>query len=206
MGILLHLCVCMVPGFVLIVAALLPLGAFVPPEYLKFFLLLGAFLLAMLFPMFMPVFQVNPYIQAVIERTLGLKKPRSVVYDCQITFSPRLCRGLRRLLDDSDDVGRLEITNEGLNFHGGCVTLALPFSCIESSKKMRTKARNLWIAGGSTRIVTSDFPGISHVDFMERQSRTSWNSRRISSEIAYAIEYGILQNRAATETVSAGLP
>lgn len=185
----------MVPGFVLIVAALLPLGAIVPPEYLKFVLLLGAFLLAMLFPMFTPVFQVNPYIQAVIERTLGLMKRKSAMYDCQITLSPRLCRGLRKLLDDADDVGRLEITSEGVTFQGGSVTLALPFRDIQSSKKMSRKARNLWIAGGSTRLATSVIDGITYIEFGERQSRTSWNSRRVSAEIAYVIEQGVQRER-----------
>ena len=141
--------------------------------------------------LFIPVFQVNPYIQAVIERTLGLKRPNSVEYDCQITFSPRLSRGLRKLLDDSDDVGRLEITSEGVTFHGGCVTLTLPYRDVESATKMPAKARNLWIAGGSTRLMTSAFDGIIYIEFGERQSRTSWNSKRISLEITHAIEYGI---------------
>jgi hypothetical protein len=194
-GFLLHLCVCMIPAAVPIVAMILAMIFAVvnsaPREYPLLFGLLGIFVMFALMLMFAPVLQVNPYIQAVIERTLGLKRPKSVLYDCQITLSPRLSKGLRRVLDDSDDVGRLEFTTEGLSFHGGCITLTLPFRDIESATKMPPKARNLWITGGAVRLVTTAFDGIAYIDFFERQSRTSWTSRRISAEISYAIEYGM---------------
>jgi membrane protein implicated in regulation of membrane protease activity len=194
-GFLLHFWACLVPGMLTILAVLIAAMISAPRELALLLALLGFTGKIVVQVLFIPVFQVNPYIQAVIERTLGLKRPKSVLYDCQITLSPRLSKGLRRLLDDSDDVGRLEFTTEGLTFHGGCITLTLPFRDIESSKKMRTKARNLWIAGGSTRLVTSAFDGINHIEFGERQSRSSWNSRRISAEIAYGIEYGMQRER-----------
>lgn len=195
MGSVLHLCASIVPAAIPVVTARLVVATSPPPEFAIPLFLLGIFAMFALMLMFMPVFQVNPYIEAVIERTRGHKRPKSVVYDCQIALSPRLSRGLRRLLDDSDDVGRLEITSEGLNFHGGCVILALPFRDIESATKMRPKARNLWIGGGALRLATSAFDGIAYIEFGERQSRTSWNSRRISAEIAYAIEYGMQRER-----------
>jgi len=181
----------MIPLVVLGIAVIITVAAQVPPVHATILIVLEYAVMVVIFLMFAPISQVNPYIQAAIGRTLGRTKPRSVVYDCQIALSPRLSKGLRRLLDDSDDVGRLEFTTEGLTFHGGCITLTLPFRDIESSKKMPPKARNLWITGGAVRLVTNAFDGITQIYLFERQSRTSWNSRRISVEIAYAVEYGM---------------
>lgn len=190
----------MIPLDVLGIAIFITVAAQVPPVHATILIVLEYAVMIVIFLMFAPISQVNPYIQAVIERTLGPTKPRSVAYDCQIALTPRLSRGLRRVLDDSDDVGRLEITNEVITFHGGSVTLALPFRDIESATRMRPKARNLWITGGAMRLVTTVFDGIKCIDFFERQSRTSWNSRRVSAEIAYAIEYGMQGERAKVET------
>lgn len=50
----------------------------------------------------------------------------------QISFDPRPFPGIRGLLEDADDTGVLKSEQDKLFFKGGHVTLAIPYSEIDS--------------------------------------------------------------------------
>lgn len=54
----------------------------------------------------------------IIRLTCGRPKSDEIVFDGQIAFSPRLCDGLRGYMEDADDIGRVMITSEGIDFTG----------------------------------------------------------------------------------------
>lgn len=151
---------------------------------------------------FFPIFQANPYIRVLVERRLGKKRADSVTYVCQCSLFPRLHRGLRGFLEDGDDMGRLEITGDGIAFAGDHVSFNLPFAMIDRFTHVNSGYRMLWIAGRRIQLFTRAFEGIESIEFMERESNMIPTSRRLSSEMIYAIGYGLQLERADNEVAS----
>jgi len=132
-----------------------------------------------------------------VNRVAGPKAPDAIAYDCQLTLSPRLCRGIRALLEDADDVGRLEVTAEAVHFTGDRIQIVLPFESISGIMQTKCDWRNFWVAGRKTRITTSAFADIEYIEFGEREARTYFSSKRVSTEIHYAIACGLEVSREA---------
>lgn len=152
---------------------------------------------------FMPVFQLNFYLRHLIRKVRGQKQPVTAAYDCQISFSPRLRHGLVANLGDSDDIGRFEITDDGIRFDGEIVQLTLPFAAIDSISRSTSDWRAMWAQGRKSRIATRGLDGISSFEIGERQSHTYWGSVQISDEIAFAFARGLqLSHKQSTRDCS----
>ena len=157
--------------------------------------------LALLICLF-PICQANPYIRMLVNRNLGPKQPDSIAYVCQCSLSPRLHGGLRGFLEDADDVGRVEITGEGILFSGDHVTLSLPFTMIDDLIRVNCGYRMLGICGDRVRLFSRAIEGIEFIEFLERESNTVPASRRLSEEMIYAIGYGMHLEGEETEAAS----
>jgi hypothetical protein len=105
----------------------------------------------------------------------------------QITFSPRICAGLRALLEDADDVGHLTITQTEIIFRGDSVNLTIPFSQIRNIQAENVGLRGLYIAAGRIRLEVGGMDEFQTVEIAERSSRVLPTSRRISRELLEAI-------------------
>ncbi len=71
----------------------------------------------------------------------------------QVTFTPRIQKGLEAIVDDADDIGCLLIETDRLHFYGDFTTLQIPFGAIGSLSFKTAKARHFWL--GARRIALS---------------------------------------------------
>lgn len=151
--------------------------------------LLMAFCLYLMLVCF-PVLQANPYVRHLVEKKHGCRQSNSNSYICQLSMSPRFYSGLRGFLEDADDLGWLEITDDGIVFKGDSMNLSLPFEAISRIATLGCGYRMLGMGGRKIRISTRALDGIQAFELSERQSYTIGTSRRLADDIIDAIEYG----------------
>lgn len=97
--------------------------------------LLGAVMAILAIPMvffFNPCAQLNPFLCWKARSTVDPVADTGDQFVCQVSFSPRLQKGLQSALDDADDIGMLTIGQQGLTFHGGFCRFSLPLNLITS--------------------------------------------------------------------------
>jgi hypothetical protein len=152
---------------------------------------------------FMPVVGMNPFIRHIVFNNLGPKPAGAICYDCQIALSPKYCTGLRKFLEDADDVGRLEINAEGVVFIGDYIHIQLPFEHIDRISRSNCGYRVLWILGTKIRIWTTALEGVDYFEFHDREANTITTSWRNCNEIFASIDHGLnlaLRDRDAKES------
>ena len=168
------------------------------------FVFLFMIVLAMAFCLYLmlvciPVLQANPYVRYLVDKRHGWRPSSSNAYICQLSLSPRFYSGLRGFLEDADDIGWLEITEDGIVFNGDSMNLSLPFEAINRIATFDCGYRMLGMCGRKIRISTRALDGIQALEFGERQSYTIDTSRRLADDIIDAIEYGWSQVRGEKE-------
>lgn len=116
----------------------------------------------------------------------------------QLTLFPRIRKGLRAILEDADDIGRLAFTANELVFQGDSVHLSLPFDCIQRVQPQSVNLRVPFIHGWRIRVAATGLPGVEWVEFAERSScvlPTSW-----------AVSHGLNERLKASVTRAAAKP
>lgn len=121
----------------------------------------------------------NPYVRRIVSRLPQEAELTGLLHVCQISFYPRVYRGLRGWMEDADDVGRLCISEDAVSFSGDHVRFSLPFDCIKAVYGFR----GFWLAERRIMIVTDIFPGYRGIQLRERESNTVMSSNRISRQI-----------------------
>ena len=125
----------------------------------------------------------NWYVRRVVRR-LGLPgEVTSGGHVFQIEFRPRLCSGLRALLDDADDVGVLRLDDEALTYHGDRVTLAVPYAAVRSLRARNIGWRSLWLGGKRIEIVAGDGERELTFELLEREAHTLPTARHVSEAV-----------------------
>jgi hypothetical protein len=170
-------------GTVGVVAVVLLRSTFpVPLAYalMPFIIALGLSLLLFYFaPLLL---EVNYYVRFVVRQYAQTEAESS--YVCQVSGTPRLFRGARAFLEDADDVGILNLSNDGLSFTGDHITLRVPYSSIASVTQRNIGWRGLWfVYGNRIRVNLRSGNDYQSFDFVERQSNTVTSSRRLSNTI-----------------------
>jgi len=201
-----------VPGFVLgasgAAASLCLAGAFLAKEYQFLLLAIGAAAVVVFgLGLFLwPVAVGNLYVRRIAKGSLDRRLPGSPSYICQISFLPRLHGGFRGFMEDADDVGHLQITDEVLSFTGDHVCLLLRLDCIQGFTSHNVGWRGMWLAGKRIRITTSVVDGVNSLELCERQSGTVVSSQRISAEIIQELRRRIQRVGGADPRISGGTP
>ncbi len=163
----------------------------IPPNLLFLFISgLVAFLMSFFLIHFRPLFfGVNWYIRSIVKRLNIAGESYSHDEIFQISFDPRLLKGIRGILENADDIGLLKLEQKKLLFKGDHVTLAIPYSEIESIEARDVGWRGLWMGGKRLRI-TGKIQHYKCVEFGERTSWTLSKSKKIANRIYHMlIEY-----------------
>jgi hypothetical protein len=159
------------------------------PPNLLFLLISGlvALLMSFFLIQFMPFFVAgNWYIRTIVKRLNIADESYGDDDIFQISFDPRLYKGIRGALEDADDIGLLKLEQEQLLFKGDHVTLAIPYSAIESIQTRNIGWRSLWMGGKRLRI-TGKIQHYNSVEFLERTSCTLSKSKKIANRIHHRL-------------------
>jgi hypothetical protein len=180
-----------------LVMSALPFG--VVPVLLPFSaIILGAF--------FLPFGFGNRVVTRLVQEQAGAK-PGPDDFIVQVTFSPRIRRGMRSLLEDADDVGLLSFSDSELVFKGDSVTLRVPFRCLRTVKKRSLGLRGLYVYGDRVAAELDGLPGMKSAAFAERSSYilpTSWKvTRMLHAKIQGAMIAGRTGSQAGQQEVKA---
>lgn len=101
----------------------------------------------------------------------------------QLTLSPRLRTGLRSLLEDADDIGRLSFRGSKLIFEGDSVRLTVPFCCLETVRARNIGFRRVFVYGPRIEAVVSGLPNVAALEFAERSSWVLPGSRKTTRKL-----------------------
>ena len=96
----------------------------------------------------------------------------------QLTLSPRVKRGLRALIEDADDFGRLTLRPDGLAFEGDAVTLWIPNHAIISVKGKNVGARGRYVSGGRILLETRGLEKFQGFEIADRSALLSAHASR----------------------------
>jgi hypothetical protein len=136
-----------------------------------------------------PFGQANLFIRQQVHK-LGTEPIDGESFVVQLTLHPRLKRGLRGMVEDADDFGRLIFRPEGLVFEGDAVTLWLPYGAIVSVQGKNVGARGRYIAGGRILLETRGLENFEGFEIADRSSLTSAQASRQARKI-----FGLLSGR-----------
>ncbi len=168
-----------VPVFIaVLILTVLPLGV------VTLLVLAPAIGLTMLF---LPFGFGNAYVTRLAGRLNGPAGGKPDGFIVQLTLSPRLCSGLRAVLEDADDIGWLNLTGSELVYRGDAVKLSIPFNRIKSVRSQNV-GRGLFLYGGRVVVSVSDLPNVTELAFSERSSWWLPTSRRIARELRRRLE------------------
>lgn len=142
----------------------------------------------------LPFLLANPYIRYLLRKEFAAKTASTPCYDCHITLTPRLYTGFRGVIEDADDIGRLEISRDALVFTGDHINIYLPFDSIVSATSENCGSRRLWMLGNQIVIRTDKLVGLTGFHLNERQSNTTAGSHRIAKEIFRVLQQRINSN------------
>jgi len=156
---------------------------FVPPVYAGLFSVFA--LMAALFCMIFvfPTGLANPYVKRLVESHPEHAGNASNSFISQLALSPRLYSGIRRFVEDADDVGGLQISESDFFFHGDSLELRVPFHCITQVEKRNVGWRGLWICGPRITVGFSGRPPNHTVEFCERSALTVVSHRRRTAKM-----------------------
>ena len=180
-----HGLLALIPVVVLVPFAVLvslKTGSF--PAFLSI-VLLTAFLPVFFFPLILG----NSYVTKLVESISPSKNSKGFVV--QMTLSPRKYSGVRALVEDADDIGRLSVTNDQVLYDGDAVKLRLPVSSIKSVESRNIGWRGMWVCSPRIRVTVAGLPGVTQVEFCDRSSLTIPDSRRKSLALKAELLAGI---------------
>jgi hypothetical protein len=191
-----------------LLGALISLGFVVPPICLLFLLirkttliifilslmfgaicLMASFIIFYCFPLLL---NVNYYIKFIAGRILSPAPEGAHI--CQISMTPKLCSGLRAVLEDADDIGYLTISGDSVEFKGDCVDFSIPKAEISGVRSCNIGWRGYWIAGKRIKLTISEHDKFKEIEISERHSWTIPDSRSIADEIHARISALLKQN------------
>jgi len=121
----------------------------------------------------LPLNYLNPYICFRLRKRFGEKSIAFPTFDVQIAFKPRHYRGLRGILDDADDIGRLTVLPGGLQFKGDHIQLQLPLEHIQNAR-----VRNHWHRCSRVHLMTNAFAGVDSIEIGFREASDLFSDRR----------------------------
>lgn len=70
----------------------------------------------------------------------------------QLTLTPRVCSGIRALLEDADDFGWLAVSDSHLLYEGDAVQFAVPLNRVRAIQRRNIGFRGLFVSGSRIRI------------------------------------------------------
>jgi hypothetical protein len=132
---------------------------------------------------FLPVGFGNPYVTRLIRSLEHGSVTEPGGFMVQLTLTPRICSGLRALLEDADDVGWLRLTESGLLFQGDSIQLAVPYAEIRDLSTENLGWRGLFVYGSPSRFAV---PGLKEATCLKFAERSSWllpSSRRNAAQL-----------------------
>jgi len=101
----------------------------------------------------------------------------------QITMVPRVRTGLRALLEDADDIGRLHFAERQLIFEGDSLHLTLPLEQVRQVRRQNIGLRGLFVYGPRIEVVVSGLRNVESVEFAERASWLLPTSRQVTRQL-----------------------
>ncbi len=116
----------------------------------------------------------------------------------QLTLSPRLRSGMRALVEDADDVGRVDLSETELIYQGDSIQLRLPFDKIRTVEVENAGFRGLF---AQWRIEIEPI-GLAEVQTIHLAERSAWlaaNSRKITSKFFLKLQEGVKRARFGPE-------
>jgi hypothetical protein len=192
----------------LLLGALVSMGLVIPPICLLFLLtkattpiilvlslmfsaicLMAGFILFYFFPLLL---NVNYYIKFIAGRIVSQAPEGAHV--CQISMTPKICCGLRAVLEDADDIGYLSISDNSVVFKGDTIDFSIPKAEISDIRSCSIGWRGYWIAGRRIKLAVSGHEKFKEIEISERHSCTIPGSRSLSDQICSRISALANQN------------
>lgn len=124
---------------------------------------------------------VNYYIRHITKLFVQNRSPNDYIF--QLATIPRKCKGIRGFFEDADDVGILQLQDNGLSFTGDHTKVLLPYYKIKEIKRYNVGWRALWLGGKRIKIKLGDDCNYCGLEFSERQSSTIISSIKISDYV-----------------------
>ena len=139
---------------------------------------------------FLPFGFGNSYVARLVRSLNPDAGPASDAFIVQLSLSPRLRSGIRAIVEDADDIGRLRVAGPDLVFQGDSVTLSIPFDQIKTVRLQNIGVRGLF-AYPCIALAVPGLPNVESVIFAERSTcllpaarrRTKHLYERLSSRL-----------------------
>jgi hypothetical protein len=138
-----------------------------------------------------PIINGNNWVCRIVKQISGIEILNGNATICQISFTPRLHRGIRGFLEDADDVGYIQFSDNSVVFRGDQIQMDLPYSSVKTFSCANAGWRTFWVTGRKIKIETDAFEGYDHFTISERQSSTILSSRRISESMIREFKRGL---------------
>ncbi len=132
---------------------------------------------------FLPLGFGNPYVSKLVRAIHPDSDEFRKGFIVQLTFRPRLRRGLGKWIEDADDFGRLVISGSAVEFYGDSIRLSLPFEQIQNIRSENIGWRGLFVYGAPVTLEVSGLPTIAEIQVAERSSIVLPGSRRTAKEM-----------------------
>jgi hypothetical protein len=124
------------------------------------------------------VVRVEPlYYRWVFRRLLARTEPDLNLVAVSLRGVPAVGRGIRKSLDDADDLGFLSFWKDGLTFRGDSIAVTLPYSNIVEVSFRTSGLRAFWSSDAWVRLHLNGGGGIQALDIAEGWS-LSWPQAR----------------------------
>jgi len=188
-GALLALYACCSLLFIPMVLAMLAISMS-KPGHSSWLIPVGTIILTIVF---LPVGNGNAFIRWLV-RCQPKDATSGDSFVVQLTIVPRIRTGLRALAEDADDVGRLTLGKDCLEFAGDSVSLKIPYPTISRVQPINIGWRGLYLCGPRISITASNLPNVIALEFTERSSIMLSESRRIAHKM-----YDRISNAAASK-------
>ncbi|HCE42233.1 MAG TPA: hypothetical protein DET40_01625 [Lentisphaeria bacterium] len=192
----------------LVLGALIALGFVIPPICLLFLLtrtttpiifilsvmfsamcLMAGFILFYFFPLLL---NVNYYIKFIAGRIVS--PPPEGAHVCQISTTPKLCSGLRAVLEDADDIGYVTISADSVEFRGDSVDFSISGAEISNVGSCNVGWRGYWVAGRRIKLTINGHDRFKEIEISERHSWTIPGSRSLADQLHAQISSLLKQN------------
>lgn len=160
---------------------------------------------ALLTALFLPVGFGNPYIARVVRSLAPGPEIASAGFIVQLALTPRVCGGLRALMEDADDVGWLRVEGTQIAYRGDAIDLEVPRECIENVTVQNVGLRGLFLY----QRIRMTLRGNSRVECVDVAERSSWlvtGSRRRTRELVQTIHAFVNTAPAVREAAQPGAP
>ena len=132
---------------------------------------------------FLPFGLGNPHVTRLVRSLHPATATSPDDFIVQVTLEPRLQSGLRALIEDADDVGRLSFTASELVFQGDALQFTVPFEQVAAVRQQNIGLRGLFVYRPRIAVVLSGLPQLQRIEFAERFSWLLPTSRQITKRL-----------------------